>query len=67
MPTFQATVTVLGLLLMLGALVSGLARRSMLSLAALFVLAGFVLGNGGLDLVDFRARSGFVEDLALRR
>jgi sodium/hydrogen antiporter len=64
MPTFQATVTVLGLLLMLGALVSGLARRSMLSLAALFVLAGFVLGNGGLDLVDFRARSGFVEDLA---
>jgi sodium/hydrogen antiporter len=64
MPTFQATVTVLGLLLMLGALVSGLARRSMLSLAALFVLAGFLLGNGGLDLVDFRARSGFVEDLA---
>ncbi len=64
MPTFQATVTVLGLLLMAGALVSGLARRSMLSLAALFVLAGFVLGNGGLDWVDFRARSGFVEDLA---
>ncbi len=64
MPSFEATVTVLGLLLMLGALVSGLARRSMLSLAALFVLAGFVLGNGGLDLVDFRARSGFVEDLA---
>jgi NhaP-type Na+/H+ or K+/H+ antiporter len=64
MPTFQATVTVLGLLLMLGALVSGVARRSMLSLAALFVLAGFVLGNGGLDWVDFRARSGFVEDLA---
>jgi NhaP-type Na+/H+ or K+/H+ antiporter len=49
---------------MLGALVSGLARRSMLSLAALFVLAGFVLGNGALDWVDFRARSGFVEDLA---
>jgi NhaP-type Na+/H+ or K+/H+ antiporter len=64
MPTFQATVTVLGLLLMLGALVSGLARRSMLSLAALFVLAGFVIGNGGFDWVDFRARSGFVEDLA---
>ncbi|MEA2151822.1 MAG: sodium/hydrogen antiporter [Solirubrobacteraceae bacterium] len=64
MPTFQATVTVLGLLLMLGALVSGLARRSMLSLAALFVLAGFALGHGGLDVVDFRARSAFVEDLA---
>jgi NhaP-type Na+/H+ or K+/H+ antiporter len=64
MPTFAASVTVLGLLLMLGALLSGLARRSMLSLAALFVLAGFVLGNGGLDWVDFRARSSFVEDLA---
>jgi NhaP-type Na+/H+ or K+/H+ antiporter len=64
MPTFEASVTVLGLLLMLGALVSGLARRSMLSLAALFVLAGFVLGNGALDWVDFRARSSFVEDLA---
>ncbi len=64
MPSFQATVTVLGALLMVGALVSGLARRSMLSLAALFVLAGFLLGNGGLDWVDFRARSSFVEDLA---
>jgi NhaP-type Na+/H+ or K+/H+ antiporter len=64
MPSFQATVTVLGALLIVGALVSGLARRSMLSLAALFVLTGFVLGNGGLDLVDFRARSGFVTDLA---
>ena len=64
MPTFQATVTVLGLLLMLGALVSGLARRSMLSLAALFVLAGFAIGNGGFDWIDFRARSSFVEDLA---
>src|SRR6202034_1693619 len=37
---------------------------SVLSLAALFVLAGFVLGNGALHWIDFRARSGFVEDLA---
>jgi NhaP-type Na+/H+ or K+/H+ antiporter len=64
MPSFEATMTVLGLLLMVGALLSGLAGRSMLSLAALFVLAGFVLGNGVLHWVDFRARSGFVEDLA---
>jgi sodium/hydrogen antiporter len=64
MPSFQTTMAVLGLLLMMGALVSGLARRSMLSLAALFVLAGFVLGNGGFEWIDFRARSGFVEDLA---
>ncbi|HEY2141800.1 MAG TPA: cation:proton antiporter [Solirubrobacteraceae bacterium] len=64
MPSFQATVTVLGLLLMVGALASGLARRSLLSLAALFVLAGFALGNGGAGWIDFHARSGFVSDLA---
>ncbi len=64
MPTFQATVTVLGLLLMVGALISGLARRSVVSLAALFVLAGFALGEGGVGWIDFSARSGFVEDLA---
>jgi sodium/hydrogen antiporter len=64
MPTFQATVTVLGVLLMVGALASGLAHRSLLSLAALFVLAGFALGNGGAGWLDFHARSRFVEDLA---
>jgi sodium/hydrogen antiporter len=64
MPSFEATMTMLGALLMVGALASGLARRSMLSLAALFVLSGFVLGNGALNWIDFRARSGFVEDLA---
>jgi sodium/hydrogen antiporter len=62
--TFQAFVTTLGVLLMVGALASGLVRRSFLSLAALFVLVGFAVGPGGLDWVDFRARSGFVEDLA---
>jgi sodium/hydrogen antiporter len=64
MPSFEAATTVLGLLLMVGALASGLARRSVLSLAALFVLAGFVLGDGVLHWVEFRARSGLVEDLA---
>jgi sodium/hydrogen antiporter len=63
-PTFQATVTVLGALLIVGALASGLAQRSFLSLAALFVLAGFAFGNGGLGWIDFRSHSGFVEDLA---
>jgi NhaP-type Na+/H+ or K+/H+ antiporter len=63
-PTFQATATALGLLLILGALLSGLAQRSFLSLTALFVLAGFMVGPGGLSWIDFRARSGFVEDLA---
>src|SRR6201999_4310002 len=50
---------------MVGALVSGVVRRSFLSLAALFVVAGFVLGQGGLDVLDFSARSEFVHDLAV--
>jgi sodium/hydrogen antiporter len=45
--------------------VSGLARRSLLSLAAVFVLAGFALGGGGLGVLDFDPRSGFVESLAV--
>src|SRR3954452_20618644 len=50
---------------MAGALVSGLVRRSFLSLAAMFVVAGFLLGHGGFDVLDFNARSGFVADLAI--
>lgn len=64
MPTFQATVAVLGGILILGALVSGLAERSLLSLTALFVVVGFLVGDGGLHWVDFKAREGFVTDLA---
>jgi sodium/hydrogen antiporter len=63
-PTFQATATALGLLLIVGALLSGLAQRSFLSLTALFVIAGFAVGPGGFGWIDFRARSSFVEDLA---
>ncbi len=44
--------------------VSGLARRSFLSLTALFVLIGFVLGPGGTDVLHLDARSSFVGDLA---
>ncbi len=64
MTSFQTGAAVLGGLLVLGALLSGLARRSMLSLAALFVLAGFVLGEGATGVVQFRTSSGFVTDLA---
>jgi NhaP-type Na+/H+ or K+/H+ antiporter len=63
--SLEIALLVLGGLLMLGALVSGLVKRSFLSLAALFVLAGFALGHGGLDVLDFDARSGFVHDLAV--
>jgi sodium/hydrogen antiporter len=63
-PSFQASVTVLGVLLIVGALASPLARRSFLSVAALFVLVGFAVGDGGFGWISFHARSGFVEDLA---
>ncbi len=65
MTSFGTAAVVLGVLLMVGALVSGLARRSFLSLTALFVLAGFALGEGGFEVLQFDPESGFVEDLAL--
>src|SRR5207244_446025 len=51
-------------MLVLGALVSGLARRTFLSLTALFVIGGFVLGEGVLGVLDFDPSSGFVSSLA---
>src|SRR5918912_4544715 len=62
---FDDAVLVLGALLMAGALASGLARRSFLSLTALFVLAGFSLGHGGLEVLDLDPGSPFVRDLAV--
>jgi sodium/hydrogen antiporter len=62
---FDVTALALGLLLMLGALVAGIAHRSFLSLTALFVVAGFLLGEGGLGVLEFDAGSGFVHDLAV--
>jgi NhaP-type Na+/H+ or K+/H+ antiporter len=62
--SLQTAAAVLGGLLVLGSLLSGLARRSMLSLAALFVLVGFLLGNGAIGVLHFKASSGFVTDLA---
>jgi NhaP-type Na+/H+ or K+/H+ antiporter len=56
---------VLGGLLVLGALVSGIAHRSFLSLTALFVVAGFLLGDGAFGVLEFDKQSGFVQQLAL--
>ena len=50
---------------MLGALLSGLAHRSFLSLVALFVLAGFLLGEGGAGVLELDPESGFVSTLAI--
>jgi sodium/hydrogen antiporter len=61
----EEPVAVFGALLMAGALVAGLARRSFLSLTAGFVVAGFVLGQGGLGLLDLDPRSDFVQGLAV--
>jgi sodium/hydrogen antiporter len=61
---FEVAALVLGSLLILGALASGLERRSPLSLTAVFVVVGFVLGPGVTGAVHFQARSGFVSELA---
>src|SRR6476659_2838836 len=65
MTTYETAVTVLGVLLVGGALLSGVARRSILSLTAVFVLLGVALGDGGAGVLDFDPRSGFVEGLAV--
>jgi NhaP-type Na+/H+ or K+/H+ antiporter len=61
---FETVTLVLGGLLIVGALGSGLAHRSFLSMTAVFVVAGFVLGQGGFGVLDVQAESTFVEDLA---
>jgi sodium/hydrogen antiporter len=60
---FDVATLVLGGLLMLGALLSGLAHRSFLSLTAVFVVAGLVLGQTGI--LDIDPQGGFVHDLAI--
>lgn len=61
---FEVSALVLGLLLAAGALLAGLARRSFVALTAVFVIAGFVLGDGATGVLHYGARSGFVSELA---
>ena len=61
----EEPVAVFGLLLMAGALVAGVARRSFLSLTAAFVVAGFILGQGGLEVLDIDPESSFAQGLAV--
>jgi sodium/hydrogen antiporter len=56
---------VFGLLLVAGALVSGIAQRTFLSLTAAFVVAGFLLGEGGLEVLELDPRSEFVQGLTV--
>jgi sodium/hydrogen antiporter len=62
---FDTAMWVFGLLVMAGALLSGLVQRSFLSLTALFVLTGFALGHGGAGVIELDPASGFVADLAV--
>jgi NhaP-type Na+/H+ or K+/H+ antiporter len=62
---FEDVFAVLGVLLAAGALIAGFAKRTFLSLTALFVVAGFVLGQGGVDVLEFDPQSSFVEILAI--
>ena len=50
--------------LLLGVLISGLAHRSVLSTAVLFLVAGFLLGDGVLGVVDLRPGDELVTVLA---
>src|ERR671914_1439228 len=61
----EEPVAVFGLLLMAAALVAGLARRSVLSLSAAFLVAGFILGQGGLEVLDIDPTSDFAQALAV--
>jgi NhaP-type Na+/H+ or K+/H+ antiporter len=61
---FEVAALALGGLLVLGALLSGLARRTFVSLAAVFVIAGFLLGEGATGALHLDPRSSFVSELA---
>jgi sodium/hydrogen antiporter len=61
----EEPLAVFGVLLVGGAVVAGLARRSFLSLTAAFVVAGFLLGQGGVEVLDLDPRSEFVQGLAV--
>ncbi|HXD67388.1 MAG TPA: sodium:proton antiporter [Solirubrobacteraceae bacterium] len=61
---FEVAALAFGCLLILGALLSGLARRTFVSLTAVFVIAGFILGDGVTGIVHLDPRSPFVSELA---
>jgi sodium/hydrogen antiporter len=62
--SFDVATVALGGLLICGALLSDVMRRTVLSPAAAFVAAGFVLGPGVTGVLTFDPRSGFVSELA---
>jgi NhaP-type Na+/H+ or K+/H+ antiporter len=59
-----ALVLAFGVMLLISVSLSGLAARTVLSTALLFLVAGAVLGPGGLGLVQISAEDGIVAVLA---
>ena len=55
---------VFSIVLFAGVLLSGLAHRTVLSTAVLFLLAGFVLGEGVTGILDLSSNDGIVVGLA---
>ncbi|MDQ3734038.1 MAG: cation:proton antiporter [Actinomycetota bacterium] len=60
----MALLLAFSVILLVGVLISGLAHRSVLSTAVLFLLAGFFLGDGMLGVVDLHADDELVTVLA---
>jgi NhaP-type Na+/H+ or K+/H+ antiporter len=61
---FEVAALALGGLLVLGALLSGLAGRTFVSLTAVFVIIGFILGDGATGILHLDPGSSFVSELA---
>ena len=60
----MALVLAFGVMLLISVSLSGLAARTVLSTALLFLVAGALLGPGGLDVVDYSAEDAIVAVLA---
>lgn len=61
---FVALVLAFGVVLLVSVSLSGVAARTVLSTALLFLLAGALIGQGGLGLVDIPSDGAFVTGLA---
>ncbi|GAA3645628.1 sodium/proton antiporter (CPA1 family) [Lentzea atacamensis] len=60
----MALVLAFGVVLLISVSLSGLAARTILSTALMFLVAGALIGQGGLGLVDIPSNSSFVTVLA---
>ncbi len=59
----MSAVLIFAVVLLVAAAISGLARRSILSTAVLFLVSGFVVGAGGLGILSVRPTDSTVSGL----